>query len=120
MPLSSKERVLGALTLVHAESGRHFTSDDLPFVQEFARLAAIAVDNARLFESESAARARAEASEHSFRTFIDNLPTLAWTAQSDGYIDFYNRSWYEYTGTTFEEMQGWAGNGFTIRSSCRA
>lgn len=40
-------------------------------------------------------------------TFIDNLPELAWTARADGYIDYYNRRWYEYTGTTFEEMQGW-------------
>lgn len=107
VPLTAKDRVLGTLTLVHAESGRHFTNEDLPFAGEFARLAAIAVDNARLFESESAARARAEASEQSFRTFIDNLPELAWMALPDGYIDFYNRRWYEYTGTTFEDMQGW-------------
>ena len=40
-------------------------------------------------------------------TFIDNLPELAWTARPDGHIDYYNRRWYEYTGTTFEEMQGW-------------
>ena len=54
-----------------------------------------------------AARARAEASEHGLKTFIDNLPELAWTALPDGHIDYYNRRWYEYTGTTFEEMQGW-------------
>jgi PAS domain S-box-containing protein len=53
------------------------------------------------------ARARAEVSEQSLKTFVDNLPDLAWTAQPDGYIDYYNRRWYEYTGTTFEEMQGW-------------
>lgn len=54
-----------------------------------------------------AARQRAEASELELKTFIDNLPELAWTARPDGYIDFYNRRWYEYTGTTFETMQGW-------------
>ncbi len=107
VPLTAKDRVLGALTLVYAESARHYESEDLPFAAEFARLAAIAVDNARLFENESSARARAEASEQSFRIFIDNLPGLAWMARPDGYIDFYNRRWYEYTGTTFEDMQGW-------------
>ena len=35
------------------------------------------------------------------------MPQLGWTARPDGYIDFYNRGWYEYTGTTFEQMQGW-------------
>ncbi|MEJ7597562.1 MAG: GAF domain-containing protein [Kofleriaceae bacterium] len=107
LPLTAKGTVLGALTLVQAESGRSYRDDELPFAAEFARLAAIAVDNARLFEGQIEARARAEASEETFRTFIDNLPGLAWTALADGYIDFYNRRWYEYTGTTFEEMQGW-------------
>ena len=107
LPLAAKDAVLGALTLVQAESGRSYREDELPFVAEFARLAAIAVDNARLFEGQRAARARAEASEETFRTFIDNLPELAWTARPDGHIDFYNRRWYEYTGTTFEQMHGW-------------
>ncbi len=53
------------------------------------------------------ARARAETSENALKTFVDNLPELAWTARPDGHIDYYNRRWYEYTGTTFEEMQGW-------------
>jgi len=45
--------------------------------------------------------------EHEFRVLFDFMPQLGWTAQPDGSIDFYNRRWYEYTGTTFEEMQGW-------------
>jgi PAS domain S-box-containing protein len=35
------------------------------------------------------------------------MPQLGWTARADGFIDFYNRGWYEYTGTTYDEMQGW-------------
>ena len=42
-----------------------------------------------------------------FRSLFDLMPQLGWTALPDGYIDFYNRGWYEYTGTTFEQMQGW-------------
>ena len=41
------------------------------------------------------------------RSLFDVMPQLGWTARPDGYIDFYNRGWYEYTGTTFEQMQGW-------------
>jgi PAS domain S-box-containing protein len=37
----------------------------------------------------------------------DNLPTLCWVANPDGYITWYNRRWYEFTGTTPEEMEGW-------------
>jgi PAS domain S-box-containing protein len=41
------------------------------------------------------------------QSLFDAMPQLGWTARPDGYIDFYNRGWYEYTGTTFEQMQGW-------------
>jgi PAS domain S-box-containing protein len=54
-----------------------------------------------------AARAQAEASERNLRTFIDNLPELAWTATAEGHVDYYNRRYLEYTGLTHEEMQGW-------------
>jgi PAS domain S-box-containing protein len=56
--------------------------------------------------SQVEARRRADESEEQFRQLIDNLPDLAWHARPDGYIEFYNRRWYEYTGTTLEEMHG--------------
>ncbi|MDP9149136.1 MAG: PAS domain-containing protein, partial [Myxococcota bacterium] len=42
-----------------------------------------------------------------FRQLIDNVPDLAWHALPDGYVEFYNQRWYDYTGTTLEQMQGW-------------
>jgi PAS domain S-box-containing protein len=56
-------------------------------------------------------RKRAEAqlreSEEHFRTFANNIQNLAWMARPDGWIYWYNQRWYEYTGTSLEEMQGW-------------
>jgi PAS domain S-box-containing protein len=49
----------------------------------------------------------AEASERQFRELAENLPELAWTARPDGFVDYYNQRWYDYTGTTAEQMQGW-------------
>ncbi|MEO5816686.1 MAG: PAS domain-containing protein [Gemmatimonadaceae bacterium] len=46
-------------------------------------------------------------SERQLRTLADAIPTLAWTARPDGFIDWYNARWYEYTGTTRDEMAGW-------------
>ena len=40
-------------------------------------------------------------------TISDGMPQLGWTARADGFIDHYNRGWYDYTGTTPEQMQGW-------------
>ena len=51
--------------------------------------------------------AAAETSERQLRELVENLPELAWTARPDGSIDYYNRRWFEYTGTTLEQMQGW-------------
>ncbi len=42
-----------------------------------------------------------------FRTLAENLPVLCWIADADGYIVWYNPRWYEYTGTTPEQMEGW-------------
>lgn len=42
-----------------------------------------------------------------FRQLFDLMPQLGWTAQPDGWIDYYNKGWYDYTGSNFEEMQGW-------------
>ncbi len=42
-----------------------------------------------------------------FRLLAENLPTLCWMARADGFITWYNRRWYDYTGTTPEQMEGW-------------
>ncbi|HLA64097.1 MAG TPA: PAS domain S-box protein, partial [Rhodothermales bacterium] len=48
----------------------------------------------------------AEEAERQLLAVVDNLPELAWTAEPDGTIDFYNRRWYAYTGTTPGQMEG--------------
>lgn len=45
--------------------------------------------------------------EPEFRLLAENIPTLCWIANGDGYIVWYNRRWHEYCGTTPEEMEGW-------------
>jgi len=54
-------------------------------------------------QSEAALRER----EEQFHTLADSIPNLAWWANADGYITWYNRRWYEYTGTRREQMRGW-------------
>lgn len=45
--------------------------------------------------------------EHRFRTMADNIAQLAWMADEKGWIYWYNKRWYDYTGATLEQMQGW-------------
>lgn len=48
-----------------------------------------------------------EDSELQFRNFADSMPQLAWIAKADGFILWYNQRWYDFTGTTAQEMEGW-------------
>lgn len=52
-------------------------------------------------------KARLEEMKDRFETMANNIPNLSWIANSDGWIFWYNQRWYEYTGTTPKEMEGW-------------
>ena len=54
-----------------------------------------------------ATHAEAATREREFRTLANSISQLAWMADEKGYIFWYNDRWYDYTGTTLEEMKGW-------------
>jgi PAS domain S-box-containing protein len=59
-------------------------------------------------EAELAASANAlRESEARFRELADNMSQFAWTADAAGWIYWYNQRWYDYSGTSLAEMQGW-------------
>jgi signal transduction histidine kinase len=61
VPLVARGSALGAISLFASESGRRFNSQDLALAQEFATRAALAVDNARLYdEAKAANRAKSD------------------------------------------------------------
>ncbi|HZT80031.1 MAG TPA: PAS domain-containing protein, partial [Gemmataceae bacterium] len=118
---SSVGRVLGTLAVYYRQPRRPAPGEAAFAAEVAAYLAGIAVERAR---TEEALRQRAEqlaeanrhkeellaslrASEEQFRTLADSIPQLAWMARPDGYLFWYNRRWYEYTGTTPEQMAGW-------------
>jgi len=82
VPLGARERTLGAITLVWAESRRRYQASDLALAEELARRAAIAVDNAQLYrDAQRAVRARDQflaSASHELKT---PLTTLLGNAQ---------------------------------------
>ncbi len=46
-------------------------------------------------------------SEERFRDLANNISQLAWMADETGETFWYNQRWFDYTGTTLEEMRGW-------------
>ncbi|WNG32517.1 PAS domain-containing protein [Archangium violaceum] len=77
VPLRSRERVLGSLTLVRAESGLRYGQEELRLAEELARRAALAVDNALLYrEAQKAIELREgflQVAAHELRTPVTSL-----------------------------------------------
>ncbi len=92
----------------------HLRPTDLLLLNVAATQAAVAIQNAKLLHSLKASELRANQAaeelsrrEGQFRNLAEALPALCWMAYGDGEIFWYNSRWYEYTGTTLEQMEGW-------------
>ena len=61
--------------------------------------------------AENDARRRLTDSEGRFHTLADTMPQMVWSTLPDGYHDYYNARWYEFTGTPPGSTDGEAWNG---------
>jgi PAS domain S-box-containing protein len=50
--------------------------------------------------------------EVQFGTLAETMPQLVWSTTEDGYHDYYNSRWYEFTGMPREGSQGWNWKNF--------
>jgi len=85
---------------------RWFLSRALPIHNEAGEVIRWFGTNTDITEQIEAEKALRD-SEIRFRELADNISQFAWTADQTGWIYWYNKRWYDYTGTTLEEMQGW-------------
>jgi signal transduction histidine kinase len=81
-PLVASDRLVGMIALGYAQSGRRYSAEDLPQLEEFVQRAAILVDNARLYEQTRAAvRARDELLGIVSHDLRSPLSTIAMSAE---------------------------------------
>ena len=99
VPLVARGSVLGALLIVRDAASPPYDVQDVRLAEELALRAALSIDTVQVLNE-------AQNSEQQLRSLVENLPQLAWSARPDGYIDYYNQRWYEYTGTTFDQVKG--------------
>ncbi len=57
--------------------------------------------------AELAKTSEAQAGEARYRLLAEAIPQIVWTSDPDGALDYYNQNWFEYTGLTLEQTQGW-------------
>jgi PAS domain S-box-containing protein len=60
------------------------------------------------------------ASERNLIQIINTIPTLAWSNDPDGHVDFLNHRWLEFTGLTAEQAGGWGWSSAIHRDDARA
>jgi signal transduction histidine kinase len=73
VPLIARGHTLGALTICHTESGRHYDAADLALAVNLAQRAALAVDSARLYRDAELARASAEEANRGKSQFLATM-----------------------------------------------
>ena len=112
-PLKVGGRLVGVFTTVTIDHHRQFTQADLQLLELFGQQAAIAIENARLFEqaqSEIAERVKAEdeirRQKEYFESLFINNPVAVVTADRDGVIVSWNPMAEELFGYTQDEVVG--------------
>jgi len=65
----------------------------------------------RDISARKAAEAQLRESEAKFQAIANSIDQMIWSTRADGYHDYYNQRWYEYTGMPVGSTDGEAWNG---------
>ncbi|WP_342450607.1 sensor histidine kinase [Sphingomonas sp. CFBP 13728] len=113
-PLVSSEGVpLGALCVLASAPREGLTRFQRDGLTLLAKAAMGRLDDRRSAREQAMAEAEArrtlEASDLKFRTLADTMPQMVWSTLPDGFHDYYNARWYEFTGapTGTTDGEGW-------------
>ena len=98
VPLAARKRTIGAILFISAESGRHYTDEDLGLAEEIAARAALALDNSRLYRE---AEERGEAAR-ALATIADGV----FLVDQGGVIRIWNAAAEAITGLSAAEVRG--------------
>ena len=96
----------------HAQAEREHLLIQMRDANEKLIVETLAADALAVVEADGRQRAeervaRLDVKERELRTLANTVPMLAWFAEPDGDVAWYNERWYEYTGTSLPEQVGW-------------
>lgn len=99
VPVISRDgEVLGGLFFGHSDVGV-FQERDERLTSGMASQAAVAIDNARLYQ-------QLRAGEEQYRFLAESIPQMVWTTTAEGALDYCNRRWCDYTGMSVQHSLG--------------
>jgi PAS domain S-box-containing protein len=105
-PLIARDQVLGAITLISAESGVQYDQKSVELAEDLAQRAAVAIDNARLYQdSQQALRALAR-SEARFRRLVEANIIGIQFCDERGRIMEANEAFLRMTGYSQDDLDG--------------
>ncbi len=104
--LNRDGEVLGTFALYSSEP-RKPSAAEIQLIEGARSIALIAIERQRTQEALTTALAEVRESEAALRQTVDTVPTLAWRTLPDGFSDYLNQPWHEYTGLSPAESHGW-------------
>jgi PAS domain S-box-containing protein len=99
------QREIFGETPKHPGTQRHWLAGFYPVLSDRGTVASVGAFVIDISERKLMEEALRE-SEDKFRTLADSIPQLAWMTDDKGWIFWYNQRWYDYTGTTLEQVEG--------------
>ncbi len=105
--IATKKSIRGEVSFPHAELGsRIYDYIFVPVINEKGEVEAI-IGSTRDISDLKKVENELKKSEEQFSMLADNMENLAWLADGQGNIYWYNKRWIEYTGLPMKEMLGW-------------
>jgi Nif-specific regulatory protein len=118
VPLTIKERISGAIYIDHRQARHLFSARDLSFLEAFGDQAAIAIENARLYEELEEARTRLSLENETLRNEVlveKHLDSVVGTSDAVGKIQFAIRKASAGHSTVLLRGESGTGKGLVAR-----
>ncbi|MGH9422453.1 MAG: sigma-54-dependent Fis family transcriptional regulator, partial [Thermoanaerobaculia bacterium] len=118
VPLVIRDRIAGAIYVDHREARHLFSQKDLTFIEAFADQAAIAIENARLYEELEEARARLSLENESLRREVlveKHLDSVVGSSEAVARIQFSIRKASSGHSTVLLRGESGTGKGLIAR-----
>ncbi|HEY2093647.1 MAG TPA: sigma 54-interacting transcriptional regulator [Thermoanaerobaculia bacterium] len=118
VPLISKERIAGAINVDHRQARHLFSQKDVSFLEAFADQAAIAIENARLYEELEEARTRLSLENESLRREVlveKHLDSIVGHSEAVAKIQFAVRKASASNSTILLRGESGTGKGLIAR-----